>query len=88
MRAADHVEPAAEYAEYAELPRAARVLARLIPAGDREAILGDLIEDAGFRDLAGARRSLWLTGECAAIAAGLSIHVEVLVSSSLAASGY
>ena len=57
-----------------ELPRLARILARLIPAGDRESILGDLIEDAGFRDLAGARRSLWLTGECAAIAGGLSIQ--------------
>jgi hypothetical protein len=57
-----------------ELPRTARLLARLIPAGDRESILGDLIEDAGFRDLAGARRDLWLTGECAAIAGGLSIQ--------------
>jgi hypothetical protein len=57
-----------------ELPPAARLLSRLIPAGDRESILGDLLEDAGFRDLAGARRSLWLTGQCAAIAGGLSIH--------------
>jgi hypothetical protein len=57
-----------------ELPRAARLLSRLIPSGDRESILGDLLEDAGFRDLAGARRSLWLTGECAAIAGGLSIQ--------------
>jgi hypothetical protein len=57
-----------------ELPRFARLLARLIPTGDRESILGDLIEDAGFRDLAGARRDLWLTGECAAIAGGLSIQ--------------
>lgn len=57
-----------------ELPRAARVLSRLIPAGDRESILGDLLEDAAGRELAGARRSLWLTGECAAIAGGLSIQ--------------
>ena len=57
-----------------ELPRAARLLSRLIPAGDRESILGDLLEDAGFRDLAGTRRSLWLTGECVAIAGGLSIQ--------------
>ena len=57
-----------------ELPRAARLLSRLIPAGDRESILGDLLEDAGFRDLAGARRNLWLTGECAAIAGGLSLQ--------------
>jgi hypothetical protein len=57
-----------------DLPRAARLLSRLIPAGDRESIMGDLLEDAGFRDLAGTRRSLWLTGECAAIAGGLSIQ--------------
>jgi hypothetical protein len=57
-----------------ELPRAARALSRLIPAGDRESILGDLIEDAEFRSLAGARRNLWLTGECAAIAGGLSLQ--------------
>ena len=56
-----------------ELPRAARWLSRLIPAGDREAILGDLMEDADFRDLAGARRGVWLLGECGAIAAGLSV---------------
>ena len=65
---------AAEHEEHAELPRAARLLARLIPSSDRESILGDLIEDAGFRDLAGARRNLWLTGECAAIAGGLSLQ--------------
>jgi hypothetical protein len=57
-----------------ELPRAARALSRLIPAADREAILGDLLEDADVHALAGARRSLWLTGECAAIAGGLSIE--------------
>jgi hypothetical protein len=57
-----------------KLPRAARILSRLIPPADRESILGDLLEDAGFRDLAGARRDLWLTGECAAIAGGLTIQ--------------
>ena len=31
MRAAEHAESAAEYVEYAELPRAVRLLARLIP---------------------------------------------------------
>jgi len=56
-----------------ELPRAARWLSRLIPAGDRESILGDLLEEADFRDLTGARRGAWLLGECGAIAAGLSI---------------
>jgi hypothetical protein len=57
-----------------ELPRAARALARLIPPGDRESILGDLLEEAAARDLAGARRNWWLTGECATIARGLSIQ--------------
>jgi hypothetical protein len=56
-----------------ELPRAARWLSRLIPAGDRESILGDLLEDAEFRRLGGARRDVWLVGECGSIAAGLSI---------------
>jgi hypothetical protein len=50
------------------------LLARLIPAADREAILGDLAEEAAFRDLSGTRRAMWLTGECAAIAAGLSVE--------------
>jgi hypothetical protein len=57
-----------------ELPRAARMLSRLIPAGDRESILGDLLEDAELRALAGSRRSLWLAGECAVIAGGLSVQ--------------
>ena len=67
-----NTKSAAEHAEYAERPGGA-LLARLIPSSDRESIR-DLIEDAGFRDLAGARRNLWLTGECAAIAGGLSIQ--------------
>ena len=70
MRATDRTD----YAEMKGLPRSARLLARLIPSVDREAIVGDLVEDAAFRDLAGARRSLWLTGECAAIAGGLSVQ--------------
>lgn len=72
MRAADHSRGAE--GTRSELPRAARALSRLIPAVDRESILGDLIEDAACRELAGARRSLWLIGECAAIAGGLSTH--------------
>lgn len=56
-----------------ELPRVLRMIARLIPAGDRESILGDLLEDAAGRDLRGARRQIWLAGECGAIAAGLSV---------------
>src|SRR5438309_816973 len=57
-----------------QLPRTTRLLAHLIPADDRESILGDLIEDAEYRGLAGGRRDLWLTRECAAIAGGLSIQ--------------
>jgi len=56
------------------LPRGVWVLARLLPAGEREAILGDLLEDAGYRGLRGARRTAWLTGECATIAGGLSVE--------------
>jgi hypothetical protein len=70
MRAANHSRGAE--GTRSELPRTARALSRLIPAVDRESILGDLIEDAACRELAGARRSLWLIGECAAIAGGLS----------------
>jgi hypothetical protein len=72
MTAADHAQDAE--GTRGELPRAVRALSRLIPAGDREAILGDLLEDADFRHIAGTRRSLWLSGECVAIAAGLSIQ--------------
>ncbi len=69
---------ATEYMDYTEygrpLPRSVVVLARLIAAADRETILGDLLEDAEFRGLRGARRAAWLAGECAAIAAGLSVE--------------
>jgi len=58
----------------AELPRGVRVLARLIPAADRESLLGDLIEDASDRGFSGSRRTAWLAGECAAIATGLAIE--------------
>jgi hypothetical protein len=57
----------------ANLPRAAQFVSRFIPAGDRQAIVGDLLENADDLDLSGARRNLWLAGECGAIAAGLSI---------------
>jgi hypothetical protein len=46
---------------------------RLIPAADRDAIVGDLLEDAAYRNLRGARLRWWLLGECATIAAGLSV---------------
>ena len=57
----------------ADLPRGARLFARLIPAGDRGWILGDLIETADDRGLQGAHRRWWLASECAAVAAGLSV---------------
>jgi len=57
----------------ADLPRGVRLMARLIPAVDRQAILGDLLEHADDLDLSGVRRDLWLAGECGAIAAGLSL---------------
>ena len=65
---------ATEYTDYVVLPRSVRAFAWMIPAGEREAILGDLIEDAEFRGVHGARRAAWLAGECGAIAAGLSVQ--------------
>jgi len=50
------------------------LFARFIPAAEREAILGDLLEDADYRHLRGPRRSAWMAMECAAIAAGLSFE--------------
>ena len=47
---------------------------RLLPATDREAIVGDLLEEAAYRGLSGTRRQLWLLGECGTIAAGLSVE--------------
>jgi hypothetical protein len=63
-----------EYTDDAAMPRIARALARLIPAVDREAIVGDLMEDAASRDLQGATRDAWLAGQCAAIVGGLSVE--------------
>jgi len=50
------------------------MLARLMPSAERESVLGDLLEDAAFRDLRGARRTAWLAGECAAVGVGLSLE--------------
>jgi hypothetical protein len=47
---------------------------RLIPAADREAVAGDLLEEAAYRGLSGTRLKLWLLGECGTIAAGLSVE--------------
>ena len=59
--------------ELYELPRGARFVARLIPVADRQAIVGDLLEHAAGLDLSDSRRTLFLAGECGAIAAGLSL---------------
>ena len=56
-----------------DMSAAVRVLSRLLPAADREAIVGDLLEDAAYHDISGARRDLWLASECGAIAAGLTV---------------
>ena len=47
---------------------------RLIPETDRDAIAGDLLEEAAYRGLSGTRLQLWLLGECGTIAAGLSLE--------------
>ena len=57
----------------AELSGTLRLLARLLPAREREAIVGDLLEDAAFRNIVGPRRTWWLATECGAIAAGLTV---------------
>lgn len=67
-------ETATEYTEHTELPFGVRCFARVLPRGDRESIIGDLIEDAAYRNSSGARRAWWLTAHCAAIAAGLSVQ--------------
>lgn len=56
----------------AGLPLPARLFVQLVPPADREAIVGDLVEDAEFRSLTGLRRSVWMMSECAAIGAGFS----------------
>lgn len=73
-RAADHAESrAADYADHADATRGLGFALRLLPASDREGIVGDLLEDAAYRSVSGARLRWWLLGECATIAAGLSI---------------
>ena len=57
----------------ASLPPVARMLSRLIPAADRQAIVGDLLEDAGWRGLHGRRLTLSICASCSAIAAGLAV---------------
>ena len=55
------------------LPLSVRAVARLLPSSDREAIIGDLLEDAALRNLTGRRLHAWLCAECGSIAAGLSL---------------
>ena len=55
------------------LPPLARALTHLIPAADRQAIVGDLLEDADWRGLRGGRLTLSLCASCGAIAAGLAV---------------
>lgn len=55
------------------LPPLARAVTRLIPAADRQAIVGDLLEDADWRGLRGGRLTVSLCASCGAIAAGLAV---------------
>ena len=56
-----------------DLPHVAHVLSWIIPIADRDAIVGDLVEDADGRQLVGFRRGAWMTRECGTIALGLSL---------------
>ena len=58
----------------ADIPQAARLVVRLIPADDREWVVGDLLEDADARGLRGIRLNYWLAGECSVIGAGLAFE--------------
>ena len=55
------------------LPPLAGYLSRLIPADDREVVIGDLLEDASWRNLHGRQLTWWLCGSCGTIAAGLAV---------------
>lgn len=56
-----------------DLSRGAAMFSRLIPVTERDAIVGDLLEDASDRSLSGVRREVWLCAELGTIAAGLSL---------------
>lgn len=55
------------------LPPLARLVSTLIPAADRQAIVGDLLEDARWRGLCGPRLAWDLAGSCLAIGSGLAV---------------
>ncbi len=57
-----------------DLPRGVSVVSRLLPSVERDAILGDLLEESGQRNLTGAHLHLWLALECGTVAAGLSVE--------------
>ena len=65
---------ATEHTEHTDLPFGVRAFARVLPSVDRDSVLGDLLEEAEFRRMFGARRAIWLATECGAIAAGLSLQ--------------
>ena len=56
-----------------DLSASVRLFSRLLPARERDAIVGDLLEDAAGHRVSGARRELWLASECGAIAVGLTV---------------
>jgi hypothetical protein len=60
--------------KHVRLSRAATVVSRLLPSSERDAIVGDLLEDAAYRDPAGTGRTLWLCAECGQIAAGIAVE--------------
>lgn len=47
---------------------------RFIPAADRDAIVGDVLEEASWRGFDGARRSWWIATQCGSIAVGLAVE--------------
>src|SRR5690242_593842 len=56
------------------LSRVAAFVSRFLPSSDRDTIVGDLLEDAAYRDLTGTGLTLWLCAECGQIAAGIAVE--------------
>ena len=64
-----------------ELTLAATVLTRLIPSADRDAIVGDLMEEICWRGLRGRHVTWWMALQCVTIALGLAAdHVRGAVT--------
>jgi hypothetical protein len=72
MKPAAYTERADD-ARHDDLSGVVRLLVRLLPPAERQAIVGDLLEEAAYRQVSGARRELWLATETGAIAAGLTV---------------